>query len=197
MDHVWRHSQRHVTPPHGPLDEGADTVSALDRSFWKPNWLSCSPRARRDKCDSSRAATTLSNSLPAWSNRHTGRRAEGESGERPGFGNRTTRPTFHRTGNSPRDRHLSNRVLSLGVKTPATSFHKRAGTPSGPGAFHASIFSTASASSSSVIADSGLQIPALSRGSYPGSCSSRSSFVLPSSSFTAPGNRAPTTSSRN
>jgi hypothetical protein len=62
-------------------------------------------------------------------------RPEDESGERPGFGNRTIRPSFHRTGNSLRDRHLSNRNLSLGGKTPAISFHMRAGTPSGPGAF--------------------------------------------------------------
>jgi hypothetical protein len=83
-------------------------------------------------------------------------RPEGEFGERPGFGNRTIRPSFHRTGNSPREGHLSNRVLSLGAKTSATSFQKRAGTPSGPGGLPAPKFSTAPASSSSVNADSRL-----------------------------------------
>ena len=166
------------------------TASAVDRPLRKPNWLSCSPGSLQDKCDSRWAVAILSSSLLASSKRHTGRKAEGKSGERP---------SFHKTGNSPRDKHLSNRRINLGAKTPATSFHRRAGTPSGPGAFRAPILPTASANSSSVALDSGLQLPAVSCGSSSGgwgSCSS-SSMNLTSSSFATPGNRVPTTSSRN
>ena len=57
--------------------------------------------------------------------------------------------------------HLSNRRINLGAKTPVTSFHRRVGAPSGPGAFRAPILPTASANSSSVTLDSGLQLPAV------------------------------------
>ena len=68
------------------------TASAVDRPLRKPNWLSCSPGSLRDKCDSRWAVAILSSSLLASSKRHTGRKAEGKSGERP---------SFHKTGNSP------------------------------------------------------------------------------------------------
>ena len=50
------------------------TASAIDRPLRKLNWLSCSPESFRDKCDSRRAATTFSSSLPASSKRLKGGR---------------------------------------------------------------------------------------------------------------------------
>ena len=41
---------------------------------------------------------------------------EGESGERPGISSRIIRPSFHKTRNSSRDRHLSNKRINLWTK---------------------------------------------------------------------------------
>ena len=153
------------------------TASAVDRPLRKPNWLSCSPGTLRDKCDSRRTATTLSSSSPASSNGTTAGRWKA----------------------SPESIPASAASINLGAKTPATSFHRWAGTPSGPGASRAPILPTASTKSSSATLDSGLKLPAVSGGSSSGgwgSCSS-SSVNLPSSSLVAPGNKVPTTSSRN
>jgi hypothetical protein len=97
-------------------------ASIVDRPLRKLYWCSCSLNAPRNRCASRRAATILSSSLPASSNKHTGRKAEGKSGSRPVFGRRTIRPSLHRSENSPKARHLSNRCRSLEANDPATPF---------------------------------------------------------------------------
>lgn len=88
-------------------------ASFVDRPLRKPYWPSYSPGITLDKCYFKRAAITLSSSVPDSSNRHTGLKAEGKSGDRRGFGRRTIRPSLHWPENSPQARHLLNRRVRL------------------------------------------------------------------------------------
>lgn len=88
-------------------------ASFVDRPLRKPYWPSYSPGITIDKCYFKPAAITLSSSVPDSSNRHTGLKAEGKSGDRRGFGRRTIRPSLHWPENSPQARHLLNRRVRL------------------------------------------------------------------------------------